>query len=51
MVELSVVVSLYNEEENIKPLISALSESLEGLSYEVLLVDDGSSDKTVEEKN
>ena len=47
MVELSVVVSLYNEEDNIKPLIEALCESLTGIDYEVLLVDDGSTDRTV----
>ena len=47
MLELSVVVSLYNEEDNIKPLIEALCESLTGIDYEVLLVDDGSTDRTV----
>ena len=47
MSEVSVVVSLYNEEENIKPLIEAIDASLGGLDYEVLLVDDGSTDRTV----
>ncbi len=49
MCELSVVVSLYNEEDNIRPLIEALFESLTDIDYEVLLVDDGSTDKTVME--
>ena len=33
MSEVSVVVSLYNEEENIKPLIEAIDASLGGLDY------------------
>jgi len=47
-VELSVVIPLYNEEENVQPLYDELKGVLEklGKTYEVLLVDDGSSDKT-----
>src|SRR5258708_23536076 len=46
--ELSVVIPLYNEEENVQPLYDELKGVLEklGRSYEVLLVDDGSSDGT-----
>ncbi len=44
---LSVVVPLYNEEENIAPLFDAVAEALKDHSYELVLVDDGSSDATV----
>jgi glycosyltransferase involved in cell wall biosynthesis len=45
--ELSIVITLYNEEENIKPLLSRLKEALFELDYEIILVDDGSTDGTV----
>lgn len=38
-----------NEEESIKPLLEHISKSLEGWDYEVVLVDDGSTDRTVAE--
>jgi glycosyltransferase involved in cell wall biosynthesis len=37
-----------NEEENIKPLFKAVREALKGIDYELILVDDGSSDRSVE---
>ncbi len=46
--KLSVVVSVYNEEDNVIPLCQKEYEALEGIDYELILVDDGSSDKTVE---
>jgi len=46
-VKLSLVISVYNEEENIKLLIERIDSSLTGLDYEVIFVDDGSSDGTV----
>jgi glycosyltransferase involved in cell wall biosynthesis len=46
MRELSVVITVMNEEENIKPLLEAVRAALPGIDYEVVLVDDGSSDKT-----
>jgi glycosyltransferase involved in cell wall biosynthesis len=48
MRELSVVVPMMNEQENVKPLFKAIREALKGIDYELVLVDDGSSDKTVE---
>lgn len=42
--EISVVIPVYNELENLKPLHRSLSEALTGRSYELLFVDDGSSD-------
>ena len=46
MPELSVVIALYNEEENIQPLCEKLYASLEPIDYELLFVDDGSDDAT-----
>ncbi len=46
--KLSVVVSVYNEEDNVIPLCEKEYEALEGIDYELILVDDGSTDKTVE---
>ncbi len=48
MRKLSVVVPVMNEEDNIKPLFEALESALEGIDYEIIFVDDGSKDKTVE---
>ncbi|MCP2520250.1 glycosyltransferase family 2 protein [Candidatus Aminicenantes bacterium AC-708-M15] len=46
--EISIVVPFYNEEENIEELYKRLTETLKKLkkSYELIFVDDGSSDKT-----
>jgi len=46
MRELSVVITVLNEKENIAPLIKAIGEALTGIDYEVVFVDDGSSDGT-----
>ena len=48
--EFSVVVPVYNEEENLPVLIPQLMEVLGGLgkSYELIFVDDGSSDRSRE---
>ncbi len=45
---LSVVVPLYNEEENIPILQSEIERSLEGRDYEIVFVDDGSTDRTAD---
>ncbi|MEI6632992.1 MAG: glycosyltransferase [Chlamydiota bacterium] len=49
-VELSVVIPVYNEEENIPELSRRLTDALEklGMRYEVILVDDGSRDRSIE---
>ena len=47
--KLSVVVPLMNEEDNIKPLFDRIRETLKDIDYELILVDDGSTDNTVEE--
>jgi Glycosyltransferases involved in cell wall biogenesis len=46
MRELSIVITVKNEEENIKPLLESIRLALNGLDYEIILVDDGSTDKT-----
>ncbi len=46
---LSVVIPLFNEEENVAPLLEGLSRSLArlGKPFEVIVVDDGSTDGTL----
>ena len=44
---ISVVVPLYNEEENIAELQRELRAALAGLDHEIVLVDDGSKDATL----
>ncbi len=46
MRELSVVVTVMNEEDNIIPLCKAIDDALQGIDYEVVFVDDGSTDAT-----
>ena len=44
---LSIIAPTYNESQNIKPLILAIRKSLkEYKDYEIIFVDDNSSDKT-----
>ncbi len=46
--DLSVVIPVYNEEDNIAPLYAALKPVLDGMgvNYEIIFVDDGSTDGT-----
>jgi glycosyltransferase involved in cell wall biosynthesis len=46
MRELSVVITVMDEQDNIKPLLESVRNALTGIDYEVVLVDDGSTDKT-----
>src|SRR5216117_4587942 len=46
--EVSVVVPLFNEEESISLLQTELSAALKNFQYEIVFVDDGSSDRTVD---
>ncbi|MCC5958858.1 MAG: glycosyltransferase family 2 protein [Ectothiorhodospiraceae bacterium] len=48
--ELSVIVPVFNEQDNVVPLHRSLTEVLAGLglTYEILLVDDGSRDETAQ---
>ena len=38
-----------NEEANIAPLLAAIRAALNGMDYEVVFVDDGSTDRTIPE--
>jgi glycosyltransferase involved in cell wall biosynthesis len=44
---LSVVVPLMNEEDNVGPMVQALKSALGNYNYEVIFVDDGSTDQTI----
>ncbi len=49
-VDVSIVVPLYNEEDNVQPLYREIAEVIDAqdLRYEVIFIDDGSSDRTAE---
>jgi glycosyltransferase involved in cell wall biosynthesis len=46
--DLSIIVPVYNEEENVEPILEEIGASLGGMgkSFEVIIVDDGSRDDT-----
>ncbi len=46
---ISIIIPIYNEEGNVKPLVESISKACAALKHEILLVDDGSKDGTVEE--
>lgn len=50
MIDISICVPIFNEEESVGPLVEAIVAALEptGRSFEMVLVDDGSTDSTVE---
>jgi len=48
MASLSVVIPCRNEAENLAFLVDEVSEALSGRNYEIIVVDDGSSDRTAE---
>ncbi|MBK7338010.1 MAG: glycosyltransferase family 2 protein [Saprospirales bacterium] len=45
--KISIVVTVYNEADNIGPFVSRIGEAMSGIDYELVYVDDGSSDDTV----
>jgi len=48
-VDVSIIVPLYNEQENVQPLYREIAEVIDAqtLKYEVIFIDDGSRDQTV----
>jgi len=46
--ELSVVIPVCNEAENVGPLAREIAQALQGRSFEILFVDDGSTDGTAD---
>ncbi|BFI73313.1 dolichol monophosphate mannose synthase [Nanoarchaeota archaeon] len=51
MVELSIIIPTLNEKDNIKELIDRIKNNLKDIDYEIIFVDDGSNDGTIEEIN
>jgi glycosyltransferase involved in cell wall biosynthesis len=49
MKKLSLVICVFNEEENIKPLADQIKAALKDLDFEAIYVDDGSTDNTRDE--
>jgi dolichol-phosphate mannosyltransferase len=48
-VDLSIVIPVHNERANVEPLVREIAASLQGIgSYEILFVDDGSTDGTAD---
>lgn len=48
--DISIVIPVFNEEKNLKPLLEQITDSMEsmGLSFEIIFVDDGSIDGSFE---
>jgi dolichol-phosphate mannosyltransferase len=46
--KISIIIPTYNEKDNIAPLLSRVAQALSGYNYEILIVDDGSKDGTIE---
>lgn len=46
---LSVIIPVYNEDQNISPLLEKLLPIVKKYSYEIIFIDDGSTDNTVRE--
>ena len=47
--KLSIVIAVFNEEENIRPMVEQITAALKGYNYEIIYVDDGSTDSTLNE--
>lgn len=48
MIELSIIAPCHNERENLRPLVEAIRAALPGRSFEIVLVDDCSTDSSWE---
>lgn len=46
---ISIIIPVYNEEKNIVPLYTRIKKILKNKNYEIVFIDDGSTDKTVKE--
>jgi len=48
-IDISIIIPTLNEKENINELVKRINESLNDIKYEIIFVDDGSKDGTIEE--
>ena len=48
-IDVSVVIPVFNEEENIKKLAYEINDALKNYKHEIIFVDDGSKDETKKE--
>jgi len=46
--KISIIIPTYNEEDNINDLVIQISNALKNVNYEIIIVDDGSTDQTAE---
>ena len=46
-IKLSVIVTVFNEEENVVALIKKIKSALQDIEYELIYVDAGSTDRTL----
>ena len=46
--KISIIIPTYNEESNIARLIEELKNEIKNSEFEIIIVDDGSTDNTVE---
>src|SRR3989304_872279 len=46
--DISIIIPLYNEVDNIEPLSHSIINAMQGRNYEVIFVDDGSADGSAE---
>jgi glycosyltransferase involved in cell wall biosynthesis len=49
MIQVSLVMPVYNERDNLAPLLGEVEATLAGIEYEVIAVDDGSTDGSLSE--
>lgn len=47
--KISIVTTTFNEERNIAPMCEKIKDAMEGMNYEIIAVDDCSTDKTFSE--
>ena len=48
-IKISVVIPVMNEESNVKLLVQSIDAALKKLPHEIIFIDDGSTDNTVEQ--
>jgi len=48
-IDISIIIPTLNEKENINELVKRIRESLNDIKYEIIFIDDGSKDGTIEE--